>query len=170
MLLATVAMLFAAFASAYIVRRSGTDWVHIALPGALWVNTLVLCSSSLALELSFWSGSRHRWRVALWSLSVAILLGGGFLVGQLRVWQELQSAGVYLPTSPHSSFVYLLTGAHGAHVVAALALLGYAAYTSVIVEPSTIASTRRWVRAMSQARTAWHFLLGIWLGILWLLH
>ena len=31
-------MLFAAFTSAYIVRRSGSDWRHVALPPILWLH------------------------------------------------------------------------------------------------------------------------------------
>ena len=43
-------MLFAAFTSAYIVRRSGSDWHHVTLPLILWFNTAVLAASSIALE------------------------------------------------------------------------------------------------------------------------
>ena len=50
MFLGTVTMLFAAFTSAYVVRRSGSDWRQVALPQILWVNTLVLAASSVALE------------------------------------------------------------------------------------------------------------------------
>src|SRR5262249_47737234 len=46
MFLGTVTMLFAAFTSAYIVRRSGSDWHQVALPSILWLNTAVLAASS----------------------------------------------------------------------------------------------------------------------------
>lgn len=166
MFLATVAMLFAAFSSAYIVRRSGSDWTRIDLPDALWANTLVLCASSVALELGSWGGARRRWNLAVCGLGGALVLGIGFLVGQLRVWQQLQSAGVFLPSSPHGSFFYLLTGAHGVHVVGALAVLGHAclvAMGSARVEP------RGWSNTTTLARTFWHFLLGMWLVVLVLL-
>lgn len=166
MFLATVAMLFAAFSSAYIVRRSGTDWTRIDLPNLLWANTLVLCLSSVALEVGSWGGARRRWRLALWGLGGALVLGIGFLIGQVRTWQQLQFAGIYLPSSPHSSFFYLLTGAHGVHVVAALAVLGYAGF---VATGSARVDTRRWSNATGLARPFWHFLLGVWLAVLWLL-
>lgn len=166
MFLGTVAMLFAAFSSAYIVRRSGSDWTRIDLPAALWTNTLVLGLSSVALELGSWSGSRRRWNLAQWGMAGALVLGIGFLAGQLRAWQQLQGAGVYLPTSPHSSFFYLLTGAHGVHVVAALAVLGY---VCVVAMGSARVDPRRWRSATALARTFWHFLLGVWVAVLWLL-
>ena len=58
MFLATVTMLFAAFASAYVVRRSGSDWLHVPLPSILWWNTLVLAASSVAVEAANWLGRR----------------------------------------------------------------------------------------------------------------
>src|SRR6516165_4246698 len=55
-LLAASVMLFAAFTSAFFVRRGlSNDWVDTPLPGILWVNTGVLLASSLALELARWA-------------------------------------------------------------------------------------------------------------------
>ena len=136
MFLATVTMLFAAFTSAYIVRRSGSDWQHVALPSILWVNTGVLAASSLALELR-----RPR---------TAFLIGLGFLAGQMAAWRQMVAAGVYLPTSPHSSFFFMMTGAHALHVVAALVVLAWGVKTS----------------RLSAARTFWHYLGGVWLFLL----
>ncbi|MGD8394587.1 MAG: cytochrome c oxidase subunit 3 [Candidatus Eiseniibacteriota bacterium] len=49
--LVSVAMLFAAFAAAYVARGStGEGWSPIALPRVLWLNTFVLLASSLVLE------------------------------------------------------------------------------------------------------------------------
>lgn len=162
MFLATVAMLFAAFASAYIVRSSGSDWTRVALPDVLSVNTLLLCASSVALEIGSRGGAQRRWQVALGGLVGALSLGIGFLIGQVRAWQQLQSAGIGLPSSPHSSFFYLLTGAHGVHVVAALAVLAYTCY--VAIGPAR-RDARRWRNAIGMARTFWHFLLGVWLFV-----
>ena len=64
MFLATVTMLFAAFTSAYIVRRSGSDWRHVALPPILWLNTLILAASSIAVEAANRYGRCRRWRAS----------------------------------------------------------------------------------------------------------
>src|SRR5882724_11533308 len=51
--LAASIMLFAAFTSAFIVRRGlSDDWVHLPLPPILWANTAVLFASSIVLELA----------------------------------------------------------------------------------------------------------------------
>src|SRR5262245_16368000 len=101
MFLATVTMLFAAFASAYVVRRSGSDWRHVTLPSILWMNTLVLAVSSLVLEAAAWNGEQRRWRAARVLIGVTLALGVGFLGGQVAAWQRMIALGLYLPSTPH---------------------------------------------------------------------
>lgn len=147
MFLATVTMLFAAFTSAYIVRRSGSDWQHIALPPMLWINTGVLVASSIAVEFAYAQGTRRRLRTSRTAMALAVVLGLVFLAGQVVAWRQMVAAGVYLPTSPHSSFFFMLTGAHAVHVVAALVVLAWGA----------------WTLRLSLCRTFWHYLGGVWL-------
>src|ERR1700757_3112574 len=55
--LAAIAMSFAALTSALYVREGSgyNDWTHLSLPRILWLNTLALILSSIALERA-----RHR--------------------------------------------------------------------------------------------------------------
>ena len=159
MFLATVTMLFAAFTSAYIVRRSGSDWRHVALPPLLWINSAVLGLSSVAVEFAYAHGSRARWRASAATMSIAFALGVAFLGGQMLAWRQMVKAGVYLPTSPHSAFFFMMTGAHAVHIVAALVVLAWG--TSV-----TARVARRpdgWASRMGLCRTFWHYLGGVWL-------
>jgi|tagenome__1003787_1003787.scaffolds.fasta_scaffold20921701_2 cytochrome c oxidase subunit 3 len=159
MFLATVTMLFAAFISAYIVRRSGSDWRTIALPPILWINTAVLIASSCALELAHVAGSRWRWTTAAVAFGSAFALGLAFLAGQVLAWRQMVASGVYLPTSPHSSFFYMITAAHAVHVVAALSVL---ASGLVLLRPGPH-DARAWRLRMDLCRTFWHYLGGLWL-------
>ena len=67
--LATVAMLFAGFTSAYLVRRTAADWVPIYSPPILWVNTALLILSSVGFEMAkgAWKAGR-RYGVRFWLL------------------------------------------------------------------------------------------------------
>jgi cytochrome c oxidase subunit 3 len=159
MFLGTVTMLFAAFTSAYVVRRSGSDWRHVALPPMLWVNTIVLAASSLALEAANRSGLGGGWRAASGAFAAALALGFGFLAGQIAAWRQMVAAGVYLPSSPHSSFFYMLTGAHALHVVAALGVLIWGAAATW----SGDRNRRAWAARMGVCRTFWHYLGAVWL-------
>jgi len=163
MFLATIAMLFAAFTSAYVVRRSGSDWTRINLPTVLWLNTLILSASSLALEAGAWFGRRRQWVVSSGSLGAALALGVGFLFGQAQAWRQLMDAGVFLPASPHSSFFYMMTGAHGVHVVAALVVLAWASLQTWT--GGGCHDFRKWTNTLGTARTFWHFLFGVWLVV-----
>lgn len=157
-LLATLSMLFAGFTSAYLVRRAGTDWQRISLPSILWFNTALLLSSSITLELG--RACMRRWRtnaVKGWLLATTTL-GLAFLVGQLFAWQQLAAQGVYVPTSPHSSFFYMLTGVHGVHLLGGVLALFFAL--------SRVWRTR-WSpdepNAVNLCATYWHFVDGLWL-------
>jgi cytochrome c oxidase subunit 3 len=163
MFLATVAMLFAAFTSAYVVRRSGGDWRMVALPWTLWLNTAVLVASSAALEAAKWFGSRSAWRRSGVAFALAIALGLAFLGGQVLAWRELMAAGVYLPSNPYSSFFFMMTGAHAVHVVAALSVLirgGVQTWRG-----TGRRHPRGWAASIDVCRTFWHFLLGVWVYV-----
>ncbi len=157
--LGTVTMLFAAFTSAYIVRRTGSDWRHVALPSILWLNSLVLLLSSAAVEIASRRGARAAWRSSVIAMLAAVSLGIAFLAGQLIAWRQMVAAGIYLPTSPHSSFFFMLTGAHAAHVVAALVVLMWGA----VVTLAGSTDPRAWTARMSICRTFWHYLGVVWL-------
>jgi len=167
MFLSTVAMLFAAFASAYLVRRASSDWAQVELPSTFGLNTLVLSAASAVLEAARGWGMTRRWRASSAGLGGAVGLTIGFLGGQVVAWQQLMSQGIFLPDTPHASFLYVLTGAHGVHVAAALLLL-----TVTTVRTWTGLGRRRfarWAVLMDTTRTFCHFLLAVWLGVLFLL-
>src|ERR1044071_3662480 len=124
--LASIAMLFTSLSSAYIVRSGAmTDWFPIAVPRVLFGSTALLLLASVSIEIARRklkqnsSASHNRY------LSLTVLLGLGFLASQLIAWRQLEHQGIYISTHPHSSFFYLLTGAHGFHVAGGLLALGF---------------------------------------------
>ena len=116
--LAAIVMFFMALASSYIVRKG----LGVRLADArrcrrvLWFNTAI-CSP--AASPSWWrgkkleGGEREAFRSWWW---VTTGLGLLFLAGQIIAWRQLAAAGMLLATNPSSSFFYLLTAAHGAHL------------------------------------------------------
>ncbi|MCY4629172.1 MAG: cytochrome c oxidase subunit 3 [Acidobacteria bacterium] len=156
-----ITMLFAAFTSAYIVRSGGGDWTALELPPVLWMSTALIVVSSLTLEMARRAfRDRNLASFRSWSAATAAL-GTGFLVSQYAAWLSLNEAGVYLQSHPKSSFFFVLTGVHAAHllagVVALLALFG-------------LAAAGRLVPGRSDAPTLtaiyWHFVGGLWIYLL----
>jgi cytochrome c oxidase subunit III len=122
--LVAIAMLFVAFTIAYLARRQEPGWGTVVMPPVLWLTTAILLASSGTLE---WA--RHRIahgdiRGLKRGLTATAWLGVAFLAGQLAAWHSLAAQGAYISTNPHSGFFYMLTGAHGAHLLGGLVALG----------------------------------------------
>jgi cytochrome c oxidase subunit III len=162
LLLAAVLMFFAAFTSAFLVRRaSSEDWGRLPLPALVWWNSAALLASSFALELArraLRSGRRIAFN-RLWTAGT--VLGLAFLVGQLFVWTQLQNAGIYVATTPSSSFFYVLTVAHAAHLLGGIAALVYVDVQALRLQLGPAKRT-----AADASTVYWHFMDGIWLFLL----
>lgn len=165
MALAAIVMIFAAFTSALVVRKGlGGDWVSTGLPRILYLNTVVLVLSSLALEwarraLHFGEEVRFRKRLYL-----TVALGAAFIAGQLAAWRELANRGVYLSTNPSSSFFYLLTAAHGLHLLGGIGALAYVAICA-----RRLVLDARGHAVVDITALYWHFMDGLWIYLLILL-
>jgi len=180
-----VLMLFVSFTSAYVVRQGlptldprtnnfVRDWIPVELPRLLLLNTFVLLVSSMSMELarrqirarsmmetasmgpSISVGDRIR---VPW-LAMTLVLGLAFLFGQWTAWNQLAANGFYVSTTPSSSFVYLLTGAHAAHLLGGIAALFIAGVASVLHGPlktrSIVVDVTAWY---------WHFMALLWVYI-----
>ena len=184
-----IVMIFVSFTSAYVVRQGMPsfdprtnslvhDWLAVPLPRLLLINTFVLLLSSAAMELARRQTARQ---VALaqaaaipgvtlgeekqipW-LALTAMLGMIFLTGQWLVWRELAARGFYLATSASSSFVYLLTGVHGVHLLGGIVALLIACAASLLRRPLVsqyvVQDVTGWY---------WHFMAILWVYILCLL-
>ncbi len=93
-------------------------------------------------------------------LALTIVLGLAFLTGQWMAWRELAASGFYMATSPSSSFVYLLTGMHGLHLLGGVFALLFAGAASLLGRP--IASQ---VVLLDVTGWYWHFMAFLWIYI-----
>jgi cytochrome c oxidase subunit 3 len=164
--LAAILMFFMALVSAYIVRKgTGGDWRQLApLPRILWLNTAVLLLSSWALEASHRAWEREDAKAFRGWWATATALGVLFLAGQWVAWRELAAMGVYLATNPSSSFFYVLTAAHGVHLLGGVLALGY-----VVIHAGRMALRRQRRTALDVTAIYWHFMSALWIYIFFLL-
>ncbi len=163
--LAAILMFFLALTSAFVVRKGlSNDWAPVSLPPVLWLNTILLAVSSFSLErarraLRREAGTEfHRW----WALTCA--LGVAFLAGQVVAWQQLAAAGVYLSTNPSSAFFYVLTSAHGLHLLGGVLALLYVGFRSAEAGARLERPT-----AVRVAGIYWHFMGALWVYLFLLL-
>jgi cytochrome c oxidase subunit 3 len=183
--LIAVMMLFIGLSSAYVVRQGAAtidpstgfysnDWKPITLPvTALGLNTMLLVFSSVALELAR-RGLKRQYAVveavgereataAPW-LAVSVVLGIGFLVGQVLVWNQMRAHGVFMSTNPSSSFFYLLTALHAIHLAGGAIALLYAQATALLHR-----SIARRLLVVDVTGIYWHFMALLWIYIFALL-
>jgi cytochrome c oxidase subunit III len=162
--LAVVGSLFALFISAYSMRMNMVDWRTLPVPALLWLNTGVLVLSSVALQWAHVAARRND----IDGVTLGLLAGGAsavtFLAGQLLAWQELSAAGYFVTSNPANSFFYLITAAHGLHLIGGLVALGRT--TAKVWRGAEMAEVRLSVELCA---IYWHFLLLVWLVLLGLL-
>ena len=129
----TEAMFFAGLVSAYLVIRAGIEewppWGQPRLPVvATAFNTVVLLASGFIMAHSRACFKKNELALGRRWLGISILLGAFFLVFQGYEWIQLLKFGFTLSSSVYGGLFYLLIGAHGFHVMGALAILIYAWY------------------------------------------
>jgi len=161
--LAAILMLFAAFTSAYVVRKGlSDDWRETTFPGILWLNSMVLLASSFTLEKARrWRQDQARFQGWWWATTG---LGMIFLIGQIVAWQQLVAGGVYVNTNPSSSFFYLLTGTHAVHLLGGVIALLYLSWRVWRRNSGGLGATALGVTALY-----WHFMDGLWIFLFLLL-
>lgn len=166
----SIAMLFTALTSAYVMRAGGSGWDDIQLPGLLWVSTGLIVASSVTIEMARRALRRDEYATYRRWLTVSLLLGFGFLATQLFAWRQLAAQGIYLASNPHSSFFYLLTGLHGLHLLGGILGLSFLLWraTRTMRDVSKQATLKR--RAAADAvGIYWHFMDGLWVYLFALL-
>jgi cytochrome c oxidase subunit 3 len=163
-LLVSITMLFVTIAVAYHQRaQSARHWQHIQMPSLLWLSTALILASSWTLEIARGAFDRkNSMRYAQW-LGVTVGIGAAFLTSQLLALRELTRQGIYLRNNPHSSLFYVLTGAHGLHLLGGMIALFCLLVTASRRPEVVLFDFRRQRGRTSTAALYWHFLAGIWL-------
>jgi cytochrome c oxidase subunit 3 len=156
--LAVATSIFALFISAYSIRMAYSDWRPLTEPGMLWANTGVLVLASVFLQRA-WNAANNKdlskTRVAL---SMGAFFSVVFIAGQLFVWNSLAATGNGIDANPANGFFYMLTGAHGLHLLGGLVAL--ARSISRVRRFETHESIRLGVELCA---VYWHYLLVVWL-------
>jgi|TARA_Y100000294_G_scaffold136688_1_gene129562 cytochrome c oxidase subunit 3 len=160
------AMLFIAlFASYGIIRVQAENWVSPASdPSSLLlaaINTGIILMSSW----TYYRGYRAILSGNLYSLKnwlvITIIVGAGFLVMQLNLWQLLTRRGFTATSLIEGSVFYMLSGLHGIHIIGGLAAVVWLLWKV----------TRQAINTPGQSLPVrlvglfWHFLTVVWIAL-----
>ena len=160
-------MFFAGMLSAFTIVRASNIPMSWPPPGqpmlpasATALNTAALLLSGVALFFAH-RGYQRRGptgveasRGGALALGITLALGLTFVVLQGMEWVSLLSQGLTMTSSTLGSFFYLIIGIHGAHAVAAIALLTYSLFKlrAGTLQPTVFYTTQAF----------WYFVVGMW--------
>ena len=154
----TVVMIFAAWTSAFIVRQAEGNWLDYDLPQVFWLTSGIVILSSISLHWAYLSAKKDNIAQLRAGISLAVLLGICFLIGQWFSWIALVDSEVFFVGNPAGSFLYVLTGMHAVHLISGLIFL-----IIVLISTFRYKVHSKAMDTIEMATTYWHFLGGLWI-------
>lgn len=159
--LISIIMFFGGLTSAVVVSQGGGGFINIELPLAFTFSTLIIMLSSATFYYGLFSIKKGNFEAAKISISLTLILGVLFIFSQFLGWSNLYQKGIFAvgsQSTQQSSYLYLLTVLHVAHLIGGLISL-------LIVLVKTIKgkySTTNFL-GVQISITYWHFLGGLWI-------
>ncbi|WP_091473654.1 cytochrome c oxidase subunit 3 [Flavobacterium swingsii] len=154
-------MMFAGLTSAYLVSSSRKDWIHtMVLPSAFTISTILIVLSSITIHLAKKAIQRDDRKNTTLFLLGTLVLGIAFIFFQFKGFSQVVEMGYFFTGSEStvtSSFLYVLTILHLAHLVAGLISLLIIIYNHFKQKYNSTQSTGIELGAMF-----WHFLDILW--------
>ncbi len=168
LVLAAISALFLGFTFAYLYNRIEQGIPPVKLPNLFYWNTLLLILSSLTLmwaKRSYLEDDTQKYKLAL---SITLVLTFLFLIAQIAAWNQLKSADVFLNSSTMSSYLYVISFVHFAHVIAGIPFLAYFVFIAYKKMNSPVSvllyfSDNDKKRKLNLLNIYWHFLDGLWI-------
>ncbi len=161
----SVIMIFGAFTSAYIVRQAEGNWLDFELPSMFWMTTVIIAMSSVTMHVAYLAVKRGNMERAKVAMSITFVFGIAFLIGQLMGWNQLVDNGIYFvgrdASGVSGSFIYVISGLHGLHVVSGVIALAAALLALFDVNLGVIKFKQP--KTLEMCASYWHFLGGLWL-------
>lgn len=159
--LVSIVMFFAGLTSAVVVSMGGGSFLEVPLPFAFTISTLVIIASSLSFHFGLQAIKKGNFGIAKASVLITLLLGFAFMISQWMGWTYLYENGVIAvgkSSTAASSFLYLLTALHVAHLLG-----GIISLLVVFVKLNRNKYSSEKYLGVQLSITYWHFLGALWL-------
>lgn len=157
----SIAMTFAGLTSAYIVSKARPDWLkNFELPFSFSLSTAIIVLSSITIWIAKKNLKKNNNSKSTNWLFITFILGVLFIILQFVGFNSLISKGFFFTGAQSTittSFLYVLTVLHLAHLFAGMIVL------TVVIYNNHKGKYKKEKLGFELAVTFWHFL-----GILWL--
>lgn len=165
LLIVGMIMLFAAFTSAFIVKKAQGNWYEFALPQEFLVSLFIAVSSSITMFLAYRAAKADKKALVQVGLAITFILGAAFCYSQVEGWYSLYLKGIVFTPSPEAidkgymsgTFVILLAALHLLHALGGLVFLFVTLIKSFINKVHS-----KSLLTIDMCSTYWHFV-----GLLW---
>jgi cytochrome c oxidase subunit 3 len=163
----SIIMFFGGMTSAVIVSQGGGSFLAIPMPIGFTISTFIILFSSLTFHYGFISINKGNYGMAKLCVGITLVLGIVFVITQYLGWVNLHDNGFYLAgkdSTQESSFLYLITGLHVAHLIGGLVSLSI-----VLVKTVKERYNAEDTVGMQVSLTYWHFLGALWVYLFFFL-
>lgn len=168
--MAASGLLFLVMLSMYTAQRfhGANAKLSIELPKFFVLSTLCMVGSSVLLTYGRRAFYRDNLKRSLLFSTAALLVGIAFLFCQAWGWMEFFSLGFGFPTvNVASSYVYVISGLHFAHMIGGLAALSYMVHQHFKVLGDPVKELIFFTNPFEKTKvdlvaTYWHFTDFVW--------
>lgn len=157
----SIVMMFAAFTSAYIVKKNQGSWLEFDLPKIFWYSTFVILASSITIQLAtkaFKAKAMSRYRMLI---TITAILGISFITMQWLGFRNLEAHNIALTgarSNSSASFLFVITVLHLVHVLA-----GVIALVVIFIRAFAVKMKNYSSLPIELAGTYWHFVDALWI-------
>jgi len=143
---------------------AGEPWLPFNQSPRLWATTAILVTASGAMQWAWHSVKAKRPDGVMLGASIGGFMALVFIMAQWTTWNYLTSLGYGVSENPANSYFFLFTGLHALHLLG-----GVFAVIRVFVRIGRGCTLDQVAVAVKACTTYWHYLLGLWLLLFFLL-
>ncbi len=155
----SIVMLFAAFTSAYMVRKGDGNWIELYIPVKFYYSTACILISSITLNWALLSVKKDNQKNLVNALLLTFIFGLAFVYFQFSSWADLISHNIYFSGGNASgSYLYALSGLHLAHLLGGIIGLIVVLIKAVLKKYSS-----ENIHGIQLCAIYWHFLDFLWI-------
>ena len=160
MAIISMCMIFGGLTSAYTVRRGDPGWLTFELPKIFYISTVIIIASSFSMLFALQSAKKYNFSGIKIGMILTLILGFGFVICQFMAWKALVAQGIFIGGSgsnPAGSFLYVISGAHLAHLAGGICMLIF-----VCIKSFKELYHSKTLLGLQLCSIFWHFLDLLW--------
>ena len=159
--LGSIVMMFAGLTSAYIVKKSQSNWLDFELPKVFFIATVVILLSSFTMQMAVKKAKEGLQNPYRGFLSLTAILGVVFMILQVQGFMALQANNIALMgprSNSAASFLFVITFLHLLHVLGGVIALFGVRFKSLSAKNNTENTL-----PVELVSTYWHFVDILWI-------